>query len=321
MKNIFLLTILIFCFAIIHAQNKTDTTRQPAITSIAQPFGDIVTAKMDSKGGKLKSADGGLEIIFPADALDTAITVSIQSTHNEINDDDKGAYQLEPSGMHFKKPVQLIFHYGKEDEADDLRNIGTQNENGGWSQLKKVTRDTIEKTVSGYASHFSTWAVIRRFVLKPRKKVVETGGIVTLYVVQYPPPSDDDIELTDVKINGASVNNSDDGLVQLTETKINGVVQDQDDDLLAAPIKLNKFSVQNWSVNDMVGGDSHIGTVNGNKVAYYKAPASVPSPNPVTVKATIRVWIEEKIKTFSLTSKIKIIPDKFHFTYIHIDEN
>jgi len=139
--------------------------------------------------------------------------------------------------------------------------------------------------------------------------------------VQYPPPSDDDIELTDVKINGASVNNSDDGLVQLTETKINGVVQDQDDDLLAAPIKLNKFSVQNWSVNDMVGGDSHIGTVNGNKVAYYKAPASVPSPNPVTVKATIRVWIEEKIKTFSLTSKIKIIPDKFHFTYIHIDEN
>ena len=85
MKNIFLFLLLAACFQLGFSQNKTDTSRKPFITPIAKPFGDISSAKIDNKGGRIKSADGGLEIIVPENALDSAITISIQSSHNDLN--------------------------------------------------------------------------------------------------------------------------------------------------------------------------------------------------------------------------------------------
>ena len=53
---------------------------------------------MDNKGGTIKSVDGGLEVIIPENDIDSEINISIQSTHNDLNENDEGAYQLGPSG-------------------------------------------------------------------------------------------------------------------------------------------------------------------------------------------------------------------------------
>src|ERR1700690_3315601 len=120
-----LVSIVVLSSSLVVAQNnsKADTNPKPFITVIGKPFGNIASAKIDSKGGKLQSVDGGLEVIVPDNALDSEITISIQSTHNDLNENDEEAYQLEPSGIKFKKPLQLIFHYTDANENSDLKSI------------------------------------------------------------------------------------------------------------------------------------------------------------------------------------------------------
>src|SRR5689334_22465447 len=94
------------------AQNRVDSSKlKPVITAFGASVGNKTTQKIDTRGGRLRSADGKLEVTFPADAVDSEITVSVQPIHNQLTADDDGAYQLEPSGIIFKRPVQLVFHY------------------------------------------------------------------------------------------------------------------------------------------------------------------------------------------------------------------
>ena len=297
-----LIVLSIFSSSVAYAQNdNADTSRKPFITPIAKPFGKIVSAKMDNKGGKLQSADGGLEIIIPENALDSTTMLSIQSSHNDLNETDEGAYQLEPSGFKFKKAVQLIFHYDGSNENADLKSIGWQDDMGQWHRLKKVVTDTIQKMVTGLALHFSNWARFDQLYLKPVNASVKVNKTVQLRVFEYLSPLNDDDDLAPPTPIGSG-------------------------DDLAAPSQILPYYTSDWAVNGNVNGRPEVGSVTrqndpespGSHVAIYKAPATVPDNNPVAV--SVQVYSNKKTKKLRLTSNITVIGGKYHFTYIHIDE-
>jgi hypothetical protein len=305
-----------FVFLVLYAahscaqDNKTNTPAKPYVTPLGTPFGNIVNAKMNSKGGKLISADKGLEVIIPASALDSEVNISIQSTHNELNENDEGAYQLEPSGLQFKRPVQLIFHYPDDNENADLKGIAWQDVTGLWRQLRNISIDTLQKTVSCLAPHFSHWAKFRTLYLKPRSATVKVNKTVALEIIIYAPPSgaDDD----NLLFPPAPISPDNDLLAPPASI---------DDDLLAAPRPLEPFYTSDWTVNGIVNGDGDVGSVakSNNSRAIYTAPATLPDNNPVAV--SVQIYSNNTTRKLLLTSHITVIPDKFHFTFIHIDEN
>jgi len=128
-----LIVLIVLLPSLVFAQNNLSGAKMDTLsTPDGKPLGDIATTKIDSKGGYFKSKDGKLEIIFPADALDTETPISIQAIYNELTEDDSDSYQLEPSGLTFKKPVQLIFHYTGGNENADLKSIAWQDDAGQW---------------------------------------------------------------------------------------------------------------------------------------------------------------------------------------------
>ena len=81
LKGFFVIPVLL-PFVILSQTNLSGTKKEPCITPFGKPSGNIVTAKMDNKGGELRSGDGNLEIIFPAGALDVETSISVQAIHN-----------------------------------------------------------------------------------------------------------------------------------------------------------------------------------------------------------------------------------------------
>ena len=67
----------------------------------------------------------------------------------------------------------------------------------------------------------------------------------------------------------------------------------------AATVRHSQHSEVTWSVNGKDGGDAEIGTISSSGV--YQAPATVPTPDVVTIRATSK---EDESKTASATVKI-----------------
>ena len=285
------------------------------ITPPGTPFGDLVRMKIGPNGGRLQSADGGLEVIFPPQATDSVLTVSIQATTNELNENEEGAYQLEPSGLLFKKAVQLIFHYHDSNTIDDLKGIAWQDKSGGWHQLRKPVTDTIQKTVSCTVPHFSRWARFNRIYLSPGATSVKVNKTRNLEVKVYkkPPNGEEDGDLL-VAPRSANQATEDDDLLAPPASG------EEDGDLLVPPPS-DQFFTAGWTVNGIERGSSEVGFANkqGNTKAIYKAPAAVPENNPVAV--SVQIYSNSRHRKLVLTSRVTVIGDQYHFTFIHIDEN
>jgi hypothetical protein len=126
MKNILPLSMLFYSLSI-HAQIDStnvlaDTSQIKFIepsdsTGFGTPDGTLVSKQIGPAGGKIVSDDGRIELIFPPGAVTESTSISIQPTTNPAPNGAGKAYQFEPSGIQFKKPVQIIFHYS-DDEAE-----------------------------------------------------------------------------------------------------------------------------------------------------------------------------------------------------------
>jgi len=292
------LSISLLLSTCVYAQTNSDT--KAFITPFGKPIGDSVIKKVDPSGATIKSADGNMEIIFPPAALDQQTMIGIQPIHNQITDGDDGAYQLEPSGIEFKKPVQLIFHYTGGNENADLKSIGWQDDAGQWHRVKKIVVDTIGKTISCQTSHFSRWARFDKIYLSPAYASVKVNKSLALHI----------LSLEDLR----------DRLGDELSAASESSTASKDDDLLATPHPQHYFS-GDWTVNGIVTGNGEVGTVTkeGNRDAIYKAPGVVPSGNPVA--ASVQIYSDQQNKKLLLTSNITVIGDQYHLTYIHIDEN
>jgi hypothetical protein len=190
MKEIWILSTLFFSLSI-HAQTDAttiDTSRikfikLPDSTVIGTPDGTSVSKKIGPSGGRVVSDDGRVELIFPANALTANTTISIQPVTNPLLSGTGKAYQFEPSGIQFKKPVEIVFHYTIEESETcpaDLMNIAMQDHTGKWSYAKYEKWDSTEKTLKGFIHHFSAMSNSNGAMLIPEKKTTIVEGTVNI---------------------------------------------------------------------------------------------------------------------------------------------
>jgi hypothetical protein len=285
---------IIFLFITVNTAAQTDaaedTTAQPAITAIGKPHGKIVEIKIGKEGGSISSSDGKAILRIPADAVSKKTKFSIQPITNLMPNGNGTAYRLEPSGIQFQKPVQLVFHYTEEEAKDTMQllmGIAMQNDQGQWFGLKNSTIDTVAKTLRGNINHFSDWGKFDKIKLDPDYKRLKVKKSIELGIV-------------------VMANMGEDELVPLTRAKI--------------PWKAT------WMANEIVNGNAREGKIAfiSKNFVKYTAPATEPPKNAVEVTAELtgivyRTRINGIVETFEklrLVSNILIYDNGYEVTIV-----
>jgi hypothetical protein len=227
---------------------------KPAITDIGKPDGEKATMSIGKDGGSITSADGKVKLVIPAGAVTKKTNFSIQPATNLMPNGIGKSYQFEPAGMIFQQPLLVIFYYaGDEDKSNsaELLDVATQNEQGQWLSPTKVTTDTVSKTLTAEAWHFSSFVAYYAAEIRPLTARVKVNGSLRLQII--------------------GITNYDPGKVYENGKEV--------------PLKVKTESAEIWKVNDIVKGNSVVGRISAsqNYTAIYQAPAQVPSQNPVAV--------------------------------------
>jgi hypothetical protein len=259
-----------FCAGIFFVSCKTSSPAGPPVnnsgtpTAVGTPTGPSSATTIDASGGTLKSPDGRLELIIPANALSAATPISIQPGTNQAPAGVGAAYSLTPNGQQFTQPVTLRFHYDSTDRlGTDIQalTVATQKDDRIWYAFNTVTLDSAAGTLSVQTKHFSWYSVLEWFKIIPDKGDVGVKGTQPLRVALLPfAPVDND---------------------------------PGDDNSPLNPVNTYTNSDQvSWSVNGNSGGNQNDGTVapaSGSSSATYTAPASAKnmSSNPAAVTATV----------------------------------
>ncbi|MFT3946977.1 MAG: hypothetical protein QM763_08395 [Agriterribacter sp.] len=236
---------------------------QPAITTVGIPNGDAVTKEIGAAGGSISSADGNIDVIIPAGAVNVNTPFSIQPITNNCPG-GLNAYRLLPSGITFPNPVIISFKYtGEETDGSlpELLGIAFQDKSGIWYRIPSANIDTVAKTISVKAKHFTDWSKLSRLAITPRGNLsVKIKKSLTLTVTGAP----------------------DAGTALKPDNPTPG-----DEDLPPLPLP-TPFNAE-WFVNKVKGGDGVIGTIlNGNATTTtYTAPEKVPSPSVVSAQAQL----------------------------------
>lgn len=263
MKKIITLFFL-FVAVTVFAQNNgaEDTIAKPAITAAGKPDGEKTEMKIGKEGGSFSSSDGKVKLIIPDGAISKKTTFTIQPITNMVPNGNGKAYRLEPSGIKFQQPVQLIFYYTDEEAADSMQllmGIAMQDNTGQWHSLKKITLDTVAKTISGTVNHFSDWANFNAIKLYPSYTRLKVKKQLTLSIDLA---SSEDEELSPLS----------------------------PDDELAPLIKKKIPWTSTWRANEIINGNVAVGKIDvGSKTMItYTAPAAVPAQNPVAITAELK---------------------------------
>ncbi len=269
---------------------QTDTTglivTAHIATPIGKPIGEAVSIKMNKDGGSIKSGDGRVELMIPEGALTSKTNISIRAITNHAAGGVGNAYEFEPSGTVFTKPVQLIFHYTKEElngTLAELKSIATQSNNGIWYSLKNIIVDTIAQTLTTTIEHFSSYATFDRVKLKPELANLKVGKSIPMVVIY---------------------NNLNDP----NNTEENSELQWSNEEA----------SKWNWLVNGIPNGNTTTGRITGKTNGkIFTAPQTVPDANPVAVTVNLNWLLTTNLKTFkkiSLVSNITIYDQAYQIT-------
>jgi hypothetical protein len=300
----FLILILLFSSIKGIAQNKVveDTIAKPVTSAKGKPAGKKTEIKLKKEGGSLKSSDGMVELIIPDGAVSPKTIISIQPITNLMTNGNGMAYRFEPSGIPFKKSVQVIFHYDEEEIKDSMQlllGIAMQDNKGQWFGLKDFLIDTVSKTLRGNINHFSVWASFEKLkLLAPKRLKVKKEAVLFI-----------------AGVSEAEENNNDD-LASLNQWK--------------TPVKTV------WRANNILKGDDKTGKLlyaernisdwKHPEMNKYTAPKGVPEQNPVALSVDIAgasfiEKINKKIITFkklTLVENILIYDDAYEVKMISV---
>ncbi|MGZ8537177.1 MAG: hypothetical protein ACXWV9_02885 [Flavisolibacter sp.] len=266
MKKIFtLLFLLLSCMGLCQEdQRNKDSMFLFAPTEKGIPDGEAVSKKIGKEGGSLFSSDKKLEIIIPPGALTSEKTISIQPVTNLAKAGIGKTYYMEPSGLQFLQPVELIFHYTDqniEEGSPQLLSISTQDKKGNWLRFENVKVDTVSKTISGNTLHFSGYVMSWSVVMWAHTNRVKVGKEVGVKL--YLTPVNAELEKASLK------------------------------DFIGAHFEWFGKQTEhprNWSVNGIAHGNSLVGSIIEPPYDYnvvYKSPALVPENNPVLIEVEI----------------------------------
>src|SRR5258706_6776360 len=117
MKKKYLLFLVFYHFTASAQDDSVEIKFAPTLTALGKPAGEKLSQKIGKDGGKLISPDGRMELIIPPDAVPSKTNISIQPVINTLSPGKGNAYQLEPSGINFQKPLQIVFHYTEKEAA------------------------------------------------------------------------------------------------------------------------------------------------------------------------------------------------------------
>jgi len=295
-----ILSLFIFCAYSAGAQadnskikidtSKLKTIASPDSTAIGTPYGNVISKEIGAEGGRINSEDGRVELIFPEGALTQRTTISIQSTTNML-DSSKEAFQLEPSGTQFSKPVKIIFHYTDEEAEQcppDLKSFALQDHNGKWSYLEYAEWDSAGKTLSGFIQHFSVLVTDQNDVfLQPEKSDLGVNDQTLVYIYHK-------------------------------NVIATGEYAGLPDDPQFASNQLGFF------VNGKLKGNAQVGTGDINSygpihIGHYRAPEFLPAKNPVEIKVAFKYYsrLKKKLVWGKATCAINIW-DAYQITITHI---
>lgn len=254
--------------------------RMDSVTAKGKAIGEEVSQEIGKEGGTIFSEDG-IELIFPGDALSKKKKIKIQPVTNLAANGRGNAYQLEPSGIKFQKPVTLIFHYSENDltgTSAEFKGIAWQDENGKWEAMPEVSIDTVTKTITTQINHFSSYASFDKIVLRPQQARVKVEKSIQM--------------------------------------EIHFVISDPDAGLALPPNIPNP----QWTVNSIPFGNSDVGriTLVTTNNARFTAPVSLPDENPVAVAAELKglefTFNKRSFKDPSLISQILIYDKAYRIT-------
>jgi hypothetical protein len=303
MRYTILLTAIV---VLLYGCNKTDSAPPvvtlpnlpPAITLVGTALGNPVTKTIGPGGGTLMSADGRVELSFPANALLANTDISIQPVTNTAPGGAGVSYHLMPDGATFSVPVSLTFHYSAADENGTfplLFYIAFQDSTGVWqADFKNRTVDTVAKTASLSISHFSFWSL---------------GS--NLYLFPFPPQvsESEKSELGVIVVNDEG-NPTPNGAGEFSLSALPPVT----------PIP--NSAVSNWAINGTTGGNAQNGTVSGTEsTETYTAPAKIDKERTVQASGSISYGIKgwnkgrQVLQTtkFILFTNIVLQPRKLSF--------
>ncbi len=278
MKKGMVCLLLLFTLGAI-AQKDSSKIRMielPDSTAIGTPDGNPISKEIGPGGGSIASEDGRVELIFPAGALSTNTTITIQPATNLAPLGTGKAYSFEPSGIKFKIPVQVIFHYSDEEAktcSPDLMGFALQNHTGKWEFMDYKEWDSLAKMLKGTIEHFSGFANQNGMQLFPRSQEMRLIDKLCLHLT-YRKPKEPGGPLPDVH-----------------------------------PVQNEKTI---WYVNTEENGGGEFGTIKpfplewGGIYAEYYPPQILPNKNPVTIDLVTVVNTSKGVSTRTFTSKIKL---------------
>lgn len=117
--------------------------------------------RIGAEGGVVVSADGRMALEIPAGALDEAVDITI-----EVVDGPEGTvsslYVLEPMGLTFKRPTELVFDYDDaqvgEDGPEALTMVAIRE--ADWAYLPDMTIDEDDQTISASLMALSAVTIV-----------------------------------------------------------------------------------------------------------------------------------------------------------------
>jgi hypothetical protein len=196
MRNILTLCALLLIFGSCKKDKKEDTSPENVtllVTPVANTTGPVIQQMIGPGGGTITSADGRVSLTFPAGALETNQTISIQPIENKLpSGASNSAYRFLPHGLQFKVPVQLTFQYNEQEianSAPEFLSLATQQD-GKWKiPPGSVTVNKTAKTVTARLQHFSDYAWFESCFIQVGDKIdqgeysIDPGSKVKIAVV------------------------------------------------------------------------------------------------------------------------------------------
>lgn len=270
------------------AQNDAveDTAAKPAITAIGKPDGEKTVMKIGKEGGSFTSSDGKIRLIIPEGAVSKKTMFSIQPTTNLMPNGNGKAYQMQPSGITFNKPLQLVFSYNENETEGNsplLMGMAMQDDKGQWSSLKKAVLDSLAKTLTADIHHFSAYVNFSKAKISPASARVKVNGSLRLKIVGT-------------------------------------FWDDTDEDAELMPLGIVEYPNMKWSVNGIPKGNSSTGIISPsqNGSAIFQAPAQIPQQNPVavTVEEQSSISFLTRYIVTKLVSNITIYDDAYEVKMI-----
>jgi hypothetical protein len=249
------------------------------------PAGDAVTQQIGPAGGTIATADGGISLVIPAGALAAATDITIRPMVNTAPTGIGPAYRLEPNPLPVSAPVELriaVDAAALGNSPPEAVGIGVRNSGGDWFGNISTSGEPAAAVSSARGLQaFQDGRVVSVTRVEGPDEWIEYS-LIAFWVVRPFQPI--------IVSRGESVRLAVEACLREDETA------SSDPEFLPMLPGTRSGECQpsiregTWFVNGVQGGNQSLGFVaagNPTSTAEFVAPSSVPSPNPVTVTASL----------------------------------